>query len=194
MTYRTNNKKIEDEKQPNICIRCDKPLKSMKSSSKMCNVCKNKTLPPLNKICIVCSSDFIDNSRSKNKKVCGNKCDYKRGTDKELSTIQGKLKERLRSRIRSSVKNFVKNGQKAGSAVTDLGCTIEDLKLHLESLFQEGMSWENWSMYGWHIDHIIPLASFNLENREDLLKACHYTNLQPLWAKDNLSKGKKEIS
>jgi len=51
------------------------------------------------------------------------------------------------------------------------------------------MSWENHSIHGWHIDHIIPLSSAN--NKEDLYKLCHYTNLQPLWAKDNLLKSNK---
>jgi hypothetical protein len=71
-----------------------------------------------------------------------------------------------------------------------LGCSIPELKTYLESKFQEGMSWENWGIYGWHIDHIIPLDAFNLTNREEFLKACHYTNLQPLWAEENLKKGK----
>ena len=53
------------------------------------------------------------------------------------------------------------------------------------------MSWDNWALDGWHIDHIKPLSSFNLENREELKKACHYTNLQPMWAEDNLRKGSK---
>jgi hypothetical protein len=75
------------------------------------------------------------------------------------------------------------------SAVRDLGCSIEDLKRHLESKFQEGMTWENYG--SWHIDHIKPLAAFNLQDSEDLRFACHYSNLQPLWAKDNLKKGNK---
>jgi len=86
----------------------------------------------------------------------------------------------------------LKHKIKTGSSVRDLGCTLEQLKAHLESQFQLGMTWENHGVQGWHVDHIIPLASFNLADRDQLLKACHYTNLQPLWAKDNWSKKDKE--
>jgi desulfoferrodoxin (superoxide reductase-like protein) len=55
------------------------------------------------------------------------------------------------------------------------------------------MTWDNWTTDGWHIDHIKPLASFDLTDRKQLLEACHYTNLQPLWAKDNLIKSDKII-
>ena len=65
---------------------------------------------------------------------------------------------------------------------------MEELKIYLESKFLPGMTWDNWSKDGWHIDHVVPLASFDLTNKEQFDKACHYTNLQPLWAKDNLSK------
>jgi hypothetical protein len=93
-----------------------------------------------------------------------------------------KLARRLRSRTRSALKN----GQKAGSAVRDLGCSIPELRLYLESKFQSGMSWDN---YGeWHIDHVKPLAKFDLTDRAQLLEACRYTNLQPLWAEDNRKK------
>jgi hypothetical protein len=82
---------------------------------------------------------------------------------------------------------------KTSSAVQDLGCTIPELKFHLESLFQDGMTWENHGKYGWHIDHIFPLARVDWNNEEQIKKVCHYTNLQPLWAKDNLQKGAKII-
>jgi hypothetical protein len=66
--------------------------------------------------------------------------------------------------------------------------------IYLESLFSSGMSWENWGSGPdkWHIDHKRPLASFDLTDRDQVLIACHYTNLQPLWSFDNLSKGAKE--
>ena len=98
--------------------------------------------------------------------------------------IQFKLSEILRCRLYQALKN----NQKVGSAVRDLGCTISELKRYLESKFQSGMTWDNYGLYGWHIDHIKPLASFDLNDRKQLLEACHYTNLQPLWAKDNLIK------
>ena len=98
---------------------------------------------------------------------------------------------KLSVRIRKRMYGAIIGNQKAGSAVSDLGCSVEFLKQYLESKFQPGMSWENYGLYGWHIDHIIPLASFDLTDREQFLKACHYTNLQPLWAVDNLRKSDK---
>jgi hypothetical protein len=68
-----------------------------------------------------------------------------------------------------------------------LGCEWSHLKTHIESLFRDGMSWENKNK--WHIDHIIPLAS--AKNADELAKLCHYTNLQPLWAIENIIKGSK---
>ena len=96
---------------------------------------------------------------------------------------------RLRLNLRERLRDAIKNAQKSGSAVRDLGCTIPELKQHLESQFTEGMTWDNWAQDGWHIDHIKPLASFDLTDRKQFLEACHYTNLQPLWAEENLSKG-----
>ena len=82
--------------------------------------------------------------------------------------------------------------EKAGSAVKDLGCTLDFLEKHIEGQFQGGMTWDN---YGeWEVDHIIPLAKLDLTNSEDFAKACHYSNLQPLWWQDNLKKSDKTSS
>ena len=96
---------------------------------------------------------------------------------------------KLACSLRSRINIAIKCGYKSGSAVRDLGCSISELVLHLEAQFRQGMSWENWARDGWHIDHRKPLASFDLTDREQFEQACHYTNLQPLWAKENLSKG-----
>jgi len=83
-------------------------------------------------------------------------------------------------------------GIKSAKTSELLGCTVEDLRLFLEAEFVEGMSWEN---YGeWHVDHIRPCASFNLEDPEEQKRCFHWTNLQPLWAQDNLRKGAKIVS
>lgn len=76
---------------------------------------------------------------------------------------------------------------KRGKTAEMLGCGWDHLKAHMEAQFQPGMSWENRS--AWHIDHIIPLAS--AKTAEELERLCHYTNLQPLWAADNIRKGAK---
>ena len=70
---------------------------------------------------------------------------------------------------------------------------MEKLKKHLEKQFQKGMTWNNYGMYGWHIDHIIPCSAFNLNLESEQRKCFNYTNLQPLWAIDNIKKGDKII-
>lgn len=96
---------------------------------------------------------------------------------------------KLRVVLRARLRRLLKEGPKVGSAVSDLGCTTQEALLYIESKFEPGMTWENWSKFGWHLDHIVPLVSFDLTDREQFLKANHYTNLQPLWAHDNLVKG-----
>lgn len=108
---------------------------------------------------------------------------------KEHNDINYKIARRLRNRLLYAIKD----NYKSGSAVNDLGCSIQELKKYLELKFLPGMLWENYG-YGddkWHIDHIKPLSKFDLTIRKQFLEACHYTNLQPLWQKDNISKGSK---
>ena len=111
--------------------------------------------------------------------------------DKERLLIDPcfKLKMRLRSRLKNAVIGDFKNG----SAVQGLGCSIDEFKLYIQARFADGMTWDNWTTDGWHMDHIKPLASFDLTDRAQFLTACNFTNLQPLWALDNLSKGAKII-
>jgi hypothetical protein len=130
-------------------------------------------------------SDYYKDNKDKINTLKKTYCKNKRKTD-----IQFRLSCNLRSRLKSAIKN----NQKAGSAVKDLGCTVEQLKQYLESKFQPEMTWDNWTVDGWHIDHIKPLSSFDLTDRNQLLEACHYTNLQPLWAKDNIIKSDKIIN
>jgi hypothetical protein len=91
--------------------------------------------------------------------------------------------------LRSRLTAAIRGEYKSGSAVADLGCTIKELVAHLEGQFLPGMTWKNWSRHGWHIDHIEPLCSFDLTDRAQVLRACHYTNLRPMWAIENLRKG-----
>jgi len=91
--------------------------------------------------------------------------------------------------LRNRTKQYIKQiGAKKDSPMFKMiGCTPEEFRKYLEINFLEGMSWENYGFYGWHIDHIIPISS--AKTLEEIKKLCHYTNFQPLWAEDNLKKG-----
>ena len=111
-------------------------------------------------------------------------CKHRKAHRIRETLLQTKIRKNLRSRFSTAIRNK----QKTGSAVRDLGCTIKQFINHITELFQPGMSWSNWGE--WHLDHIEPLATFNLADREQLLRACHYTNIRPLWAAENLSRPK----
>lgn len=112
--------------------------------------------------------------------------EYKRKLRKEKNP-QHILSESLRRRLYTVVKMGYKR-YKTGELV---GCSWIDLKEHIEKQFQPGMCWENHGVRGWHIDHIKPCASFDLTDVEQQKVCFHYTNLQPLWARDNLTKGSR---
>lgn len=90
-----------------------------------------------------------------------------------------------RSRISSALKGKLKNT----STITMLGCSIEELKIHIEKQFLKGMHWGNRGK--WHIDHIKPCSKFDLVDPKQQAICFHYTNLQPLWAIDNIKKSNK---
>lgn len=95
---------------------------------------------------------------------------------------------RIRNNLRRRLKRALRGQVKPISAIRELGCSTEYLVKHLESKFHAGMTWENYGSH-WHIDHVIPLTAFDLTLVEQAKKACHYTNLQPLIAAENIRKG-----
>jgi hypothetical protein len=95
-----------------------------------------------------------------------------------------RLAANLRSRYNQALKHW--QTRKTSSVIKLAGCSIEKLRAHIEAQFQPGMTWNNWARDGWHLDHIKPIASFDRPDHPD---CWHYSNLQPLWAVDNMKKG-----
>ena len=103
------------------------------------------------------------------------------------SDPQYRLKKLLRGRLRDALKGKIKSA----STMKLLGCSIPYVMHHLEKQFLPGMTWENQGK--WHVDHMMPCASFDLMDPEQQRRCFHYTNLQPLWGKENMSKSDKVI-
>ena len=170
----------------------------------------------VDKVCVICGATFSTKEGYIDKNTCSKRCSNKRYYINNKQRInknsreyyqKNKLtqnkykKERYHSNLTARVSNVLrrrlghalKDNQKSGSAVKNLGCTVKQLKEYLESKWLPGMSWDNYGRYNpkrktWHIDHIRPLSKFDLTNEEQFKKACHYTNLQPMWAEDNIKK------
>ena len=117
---------------------------------------------------------------------------------KSIKDKQNGIKKNQEKKIREAVRKEINRAIKTSKPnfySSFLGCSIEELKFYLESRFYNHpvynykMTWENKGLGGWHIDHIKPLILFDLMTEDGLSKALHYTNLQPLWAEDNIKKG-----
>jgi len=128
--------------------------------------------------------------RLKNIEHC-RKRDASWAKEKRRTDLNFRLKGVLRVRIREVLLRDYAN--KSAKTMDLLGCTIDYFRLHVESKFVKGMTWDNYGKYGWHIDHIIPCNAFDLTKEEEQKKCFHYTNMQPLWAEDNLRKSWKVI-
>ena len=136
--------------------------------------------------------------RIKNKEKCqayaksrreeSNRKEVQRRKNNEHIRIAHNLRSRINIALKTNIITPLNKIKKANNTEKLLGCSFEELKIYLQSLFTEGMSWENYGINGWHIDHIKPCASFNLENEKEQYECFNYKNLQPLWAKDNLIK------
>jgi hypothetical protein len=149
--------------------------------------------------CKLCVKEYRANHYSENKEL------YRQKNSKFYAENKEHIKSRVKKyhfnriknddvyKLKVSLRNQVYKAFKKNNWIKDspnaklLGCSFDYAKKHLELQFSDGMSWSN---YGeWHIDHIIPLAS--AKTKIEIEKLFHYTNLQPLWAKDNLKKGCK---
>ena len=95
------------------------------------------------------------------------------------------IKYKILCNLRRRLNHAITKGFKSARTLELLGCSVSYLKEYLENKFKKGMCWENYGIFGWHIDHIIPCNSFNLTIPEEQIKCFNYTNLQPLWAKEN---------
>lgn len=151
------------------CKKCRK-IKSQRYYEKNCKNVKQK------------ANDYYHKNKN-TEKLRQNRRSYQKRKMKEDPLFI--LQRRLRNRLYYALKK--KFWKKDTHFSRYIDCTLEFLKTHIESLFIDGMSWENQGK--WHIDHRIPLSS--AKTLEEMHKLCHYSNLQPLWAYDNLSKGAK---
>ncbi len=106
-----------------------------------------------------------------------------RGTRKYSSTAR--LARTCRKRVWDALRGVVKSAR----TFDLIGCSAEELKKHMEARFLPGMTWENYGQ--WHVDHVKACANFDLTKPEEQRTCFHYSNLQPLWALDNLRKGAK---
>jgi hypothetical protein len=164
----------------------------LKNRIKILNLCKKYYLKNRKKI-LRRVKKYVEKNTIK---VARYKKQYAKKNNKRISKYKkfymkmrykNEVEFRLCSRFRSYLYLHLKNSKKSDHALELLGCSIRFLKTYLEKQFKPGMSWDNYGK--WHIDHVKPCAKFDLSKTEEQKKCFHYTNLQPLWAKENLSKG-----
>ena len=194
------------------CIVCNKEFKKLESNKKQqCKSCYNKEWKRNNKEKVATSTKkwlksekgttFLKKSYQDNKEKIKKQWEewYEQNKEKRTKYMQNYQKQRynsdplykLTNNLRTRFKHAINGLMKYESVLELTGCTLEELKAHLESQFLEGMTWENHGLHGWHIDHIKPCSSFDLTDLEQQKLCFHYTNLQPLWAADNLKKSDK---
>lgn len=123
----------------------------------------------------------------KNKKK---KTDYLK--DKYRTDARYRVSVLVRARMSKFIRSYVDGGNR--SIGYDIGIDKNGFINYLEKSFSEGMSFSNYGKQGWCIDHVVPLADFDLEKDSEFAKAVHYTNMKPVWIFDNLQKGVRKVS
>jgi len=96
---------------------------------------------------------------------------------------------RLLHNLRTRIVRALRGNPKLSTTMKLVGCSIIFLKRYLQKQFTVGMTWKNYGK--WHVDHKIPCCQFDLSKEFEQRKCFHWTNLQPLWARENLRKGRK---
>ena len=147
------------------------------------------------KMCMSCGQKGKVSSRkgkhhSEEAKKLISAANQRRNLQNDLSYVKRTPdQERVIHSLRSRVSQLIT--KKNSKTLELLGCTWTEFYAYIASLFEVGMTWANYGRKGWHLDHKVPLSSFDLSIPEQLKVACHYTNLQPLWWIDNLRKSNK---
>jgi len=139
--------------------------------------------------CSKCGGD-IERPRRPWKNLC-RKCNPLPAKD-PASVAHRRFNNRLADNLRSRIGHVLKGNQKSSRTLKLLGCSVEQLRSHLESQFRRGMTWGNWGAL-WHIDHREPCAAFDLSDPRQQMRCFHFSNLQPLKIKDNLCKNAKIV-
>lgn len=182
----------QDKNLSEFNTRKDRP-KGYQSKCKLCQCDYNnrKNFASITegvKICVDCNLekpvlDFFVIKRNKDGRDirCKN-CENKR----KIKVLNKYPNIRMIENIRRRTRAVLKGENKSDSTINLIGCSREQLIKHIESMFDENMSWDNYG--SWHIDHIKPCSLFDLSDEKQQKECFHYTNLQPLWAKDNLRK------
>jgi hypothetical protein len=205
--------KIENEIEMKHCPTCDS-WKALSEYNK-----QSSSWDKLSRMCRNCYCEYKNNKRKNDGTYNQSDILYRQkyqqsGRRKEVSKIRYEAKKEeiikkcvaynkkkyntdpyfkvvlcMRTRISKLLKQ--KNADKYNKFYNYLGCNKQDFILYFQAKFKQGMTWENHGE--WHIDHIKPCSLFNLLNEDEQKKCFHYTNLQPLWASENLSKGCKYV-
>lgn len=132
--------------------------------------------------CIRCAEP-LPIPRPSTQKYCSHRCNRRANGNRQKARPGPKMRDKLRNRLRECL---LKRGiQKRNSIMEYVGCAMHELASRIESRFLPGMSWENYGRSGWHIDHIIPCASFDLSRHDHRAVCFHHLNLQPLWGMAN---------
>lgn len=185
------------------CKYCHKnlPITNFNTIKKRGKNYSNNTWQGIDPACIECRKEknrqkALKHYNNNKEKITSKKRDLyktKEFKDYNKNYVKNKRKKDINYKLKSNTSRRLRKliSENSRKTVDILGCSIEELKSYLESKFQEGMSWDNYGLKGWHIDHIIPCSSFDLTNEEELVKCFNYKNLQPLWCKDNWSKSDK---